>query len=193
MHLWGKVYGQETKNPKRRQAISKIHLNLFRNYNQVKVKKQWYEGEDLHIRIYMDKRFIPECHKCHVKVREVHSYQEREIRDIDIIKSRTHLVVRVRTLKCPSCGDVVEELGFVESGERITKRLKEYIYFLCMHISLSEVAEHLDLDWKEKGFYYCWEIQFIKWDREQRIDGDWIERKAQIFIDSWNYEVIGGG
>lgn len=41
-----------------------------------------------------------------------------------------------------------------------------------------------------KGFFYCWEVMCVYWDREMMMDGDWIERRERIWIDPYEYEVF---
>jgi transposase len=43
---------------------------------------------------------------------------------------------------------VVEDLGLVEPYARVTKRLAQYILDLCHSLTIKEIAEHLELDWK---------------------------------------------
>jgi len=58
------------------------------------------------------------------------------------------LWIGYRTVKCPTCGNTVEELDFVDPGKRVTTRLAQYILFLCTVMTIKEVAQHLHLDWK---------------------------------------------
>jgi transposase len=52
-------------------------------------------------------------------------------------------------VRCGRCqGTRSEEHEFVEVSARVTKRLALYIAQLCRILSVSEVAEHLGLDWK---------------------------------------------
>jgi transposase len=43
---------------------------------------------------------------------------------------------------------VVEDLEFVRPYQRVTLRLAQYIHELCKMMTVTEVADHLELDWK---------------------------------------------
>lgn len=64
------------------------------------------------------------------------------------INARTFLFVIYRTVKCRWCGNVVEDLGLMDPCKRVTRRLATYILELCQYMTITEVAEHLGLDWK---------------------------------------------
>ncbi|WP_043807256.1 ISL3 family transposase [Desulfatibacillum aliphaticivorans] len=54
-----------------------------------------------------------------------------------------------RKVYCSCCqGARVEDLFFFSPYQRVTKRLARYIHDLCKVLTVSEVARHLDLDWK---------------------------------------------
>jgi len=46
------------------------------------------------------------------------------------------------------CGYVVENLELMEPYERVTKRLARYILQLCQFMTIKDIADHLELDWK---------------------------------------------
>jgi transposase len=95
-----------------------------------------------------DKRYDPVCHHCQHKVKRIHSYHERMVRDLNCFDAQTVLWVGYRTVKCPTCGNTVEKLDCVDPGKRVTTRLAQYILFLCLVMTIKEVARHLHLDWK---------------------------------------------
>jgi transposase len=50
---------------------------------------------------------------------------------------------------CPRCRKVrTEDLDLFEPYQRVTKRLACCIYYLCKKLTIQEVAEYLELDWK---------------------------------------------
>jgi transposase len=54
-----------------------------------------------------------------------------------------------RRVRCERCqGARTEAHEFVATSARVTKRMACYIAQMCRILSVSEVAEHLDLDWK---------------------------------------------
>jgi transposase len=62
---------------------------------------------------------------------------------------RVWLQVDYRKIWCPRCGKTrVEHLNFCDSPQRLTHRLRRYVYDLCKLMPVTDVAEHLDLDTK---------------------------------------------
>ena len=52
-------------------------------------------------------------------------------------------------LFCPTCHGIhIEELGVFHPWLRVTNRLANYVYQLCRIMTVSEVADHMGLDWK---------------------------------------------
>ena len=130
--------------------MSQIQLNPFFNFCRVKVVEQSFDKEKqmITIAIYPDKRFDPIGHCCQQRVKRIHSSNERMVRDLNCIDAQTTLWVKYRTLRCPRCGNKVEELDVVEPGKRVTKRLENSILSLCSSMTIKEIAEHLEIDWK---------------------------------------------
>jgi len=140
-----------TKNQSRGgKAMSQIQLNPFFDFCRVKVIKQSLDQEKqmVTMTIHPDERYDPVCSHCQQKVKSIHSYHQRTVRDLNCFDSQTTLTARYRTVRCPRCGTRVEELNFVHPGKRVTKRLAQYILFLCSVMTITEVAQHLHLDWK---------------------------------------------
>ncbi|MFW6139244.1 MAG: ISL3 family transposase [Spirochaetota bacterium] len=102
----------------------------------------------VNIKVNPDERYTPVCHVCKTGTKNIHSYNERTIRDRDIFDAKTFISVIYRTLRCMVCGNVVEELPLMYPYERVTKRLATYIVELCQYMTITEVADHLGLDWK---------------------------------------------
>lgn len=69
------------------------------------------------------------------------------IRDLNLADRQVWLHVDYRKIWCPRCGKTrVEHLSFCDSPQRLTHRLRRYVYDLCKKMPITEVAEHLDLD-----------------------------------------------
>lgn len=100
------------------------------------------------ITVRPDERYIPVCHTCQRKVKQIHSYHCRWIRDLNVFDAKSFISVRYRRLRYPHCGTVVEELPLMNPYERVSRRLTTYILGLCRYMSIKEIAEHLGLDWK---------------------------------------------
>lgn len=130
--------------------MSKIHITPFFKFCRVKiVYQEVYETKKIvKINLEPDMRYAPVCFKCKKKIKEIHSYNKRIIRDLNILDAKTFLAVTYRTLKCPMCGNVVEEFPLMTPYKRVTRRLATYILELCKYMTIKEVAQHLELDWK---------------------------------------------
>jgi transposase len=130
--------------------MSQIKLNPFFNFCRVKVTQQSFDQEKkmVTMTIHPDERYDPICHRCQQKVKRIHSYKGKTVRDLNCFDTQTFLWVRYRIVKCPRCGNRVEELDFVDPRKRVTKRLAQYILSLCPYLTIKEIARHLGLDWK---------------------------------------------
>ena len=96
-----------------------------------------------------DMRFNPICHECGSKAEKNHSWHSRPLNDLKLGHANNHIILRYRKIYCPNCGIKVEQLNVTEpGGPAVTNRLAQYIYDLCKHMTVQEVADHLNLDWK---------------------------------------------
>ena len=102
-----------------------------------------------HIQVKPDKRFQPICHECGRRAAGVHSWTQRKIRDLNIAATRLWVTCQYRKVFCAHCHGIhIEALDLFHPYLRVTLRLAHYIYQLCRVMTVSEVAQHLDLDWK---------------------------------------------
>ncbi len=130
--------------------MSKIHVKAFFKFCKVRVTNQIVNTakNTVMIDVEPDKRYNPVCYRCKKHAQEIHSYKQRIIRERDILGAKTFIRIIYRIIQCLSCGYVVEDTGLMEPSKRVTKRLANYILELCKIMTIKEVAEHLDLDWK---------------------------------------------
>lgn len=130
--------------------MSKIQIKAFFKFCRVKIMEQVVDTlkKVVTIRVQPDERYNPVCHNCKRSVKEIHSYNERPVRDLNIFDAKTFLFVIYRTVKCQWCGNVVEDIGIMDPCKRVTRRLATYILVLCQYMTIKEVAKHLGLDWK---------------------------------------------
>lgn len=130
--------------------MPRIKVTPFFRFCRVKVVKQEIDTIQniVTITVKPDERYCPVCHKCQRKVKQIHSYHKRRIRDLNIFDAKSFISVAYRRLRCPHCGSVVEELPLMNPYERVTSRLTTYILELSRYMTIKEIAEHLDLDWK---------------------------------------------
>jgi transposase len=110
--------------------------------------KQEVDITTVTIKVQPDARYIPVCYSCQKKVNKIHSHRTRMIRDLNIFNAKCFIFVEYRRLRCPRCGNVVEKLPLMNPYERVTRRLTTYILELCRYMTIKEIADHLDLDWK---------------------------------------------
>ncbi len=64
-----------------------------------------------------------------------------------MIESIVLLILRYRKLRCPDCGIRVEHHDFVDPYARHTHRLAQFVFKLCEHMTLKDVAELLHMSW----------------------------------------------
>lgn len=101
------------------------------------------------IKIIPDQRYHPICHQCGQKALEVHSWTQRSVRDLNLASTQVWLHCHYRKIVCSGCQKIViEDLDLFHPYFRVTKRLALYIHCLCRVMTVKEVADHLDLDWK---------------------------------------------
>ena len=81
------------------------------------------------------------------KVRQVHDWHERWVRDLPCFDADTWLLVNRCRVACPRCGPRVEHLEWLASYARVTKRLAGSVAKLCRVLSIKHVAEHYGLGW----------------------------------------------
>ncbi len=95
-----------------------------------------------------DRRFRPICHRCG-SAGTIQQHEVRSIRDLNFAAAQMHLRCSYRKIHCRQCGQVVvEDMGFFEPYQRVTKRLARAIHELCKVMTVSDVARHYALDWK---------------------------------------------
>jgi len=95
-----------------------------------------------------DRRFRPICHRCGT-TGAIQQHEVRSIRDLNFASAQMHLRCSYRKIYCRQCGQVVvEDLGFFEPYQRVTRRLARAIGELCTVMTVSDVGRHYGLDWK---------------------------------------------
>lgn len=131
--------------------MSSISITPYFPFCRIRIIDQYIypDAHESWIKIVPDKRFQPICHRCGQKALRVHSWGQRSVRDLNLASTRVYLHCRFRKIICPSCGQIViEDLEVLHPYFRVTKRLALYIHCLCRVMTVKEVAEHLDLNWK---------------------------------------------
>ena len=131
--------------------MSKINITpLFRKC-QVKILSQEYyqEKDQFMFEVRYDKRITPKCFKCGAKSKNIHSYETRKIRDLDIMNKKVYIKLIYRKIRCENCDRIrVEDLGVVTPYQRITQRLADYIILLCKIMTIRNISKLFNLDRK---------------------------------------------
>lgn len=130
--------------------MSGLSIASYFPFTRVKVVAQNVHAEGALIQVQPDLRWHPLCHDCHAPAAGVHSKGHRRmIRDLNLADREVWLQVAYRKIWCPACGKTrVEHLSFCHSPQRLTHRLRRYVYELCKLLPVAAVARHLHLDAK---------------------------------------------
>ena len=128
--------------------MSGLSIASYFPFTRVKVVAQNVHAEGALIQVHPDLRWHPLCHDCRTPGATVHSQgYRRMVRDLNLADRQVWLQVAYRKVWCPQCGKArVEHLSFCDSPQRLTHRLRRYIYSLCKILPVAEVARHLELD-----------------------------------------------
>ncbi len=87
------------------------------------------------------------CPCCGKRCRHIHKKRKRRIRDLDLAGSKAYIWFSYFDIVC-SCGyDGVEELNFVDSYSRYTKRFEEKIVVLCRVMCIKDVSREMCICW----------------------------------------------
>ena len=131
--------------------MSVLSIAPYFPFRRIKIVEQTVTpgATEAHILAEPDKRFRPICQRCGQLASGVHSWTQRKIRDLSFATAQTWVTCRYRKLLCAHCQGIhIEDLELFHPYLRVTTRLARYIYQLCELMTVSEVAQHLDIDWK---------------------------------------------
>ncbi|MEE4606197.1 MAG: helix-turn-helix domain-containing protein [Desulfobacteraceae bacterium] len=131
--------------------MSDLPIAPYFPFRRIKIVDQCVDSDaaKASIEIVPNKRFKPVCHRCGHTAETAHSWAKRRIRDLNIATAQVWLDCHYRKLHCPNCSRIItEDLELFDPYIRVTRRLAYYVYQLCQVMTVTEVANHLDLDWK---------------------------------------------
>jgi len=131
--------------------MSTLSIANYFPFSRVKIKRQSVakDASLAWIEIKPDLRFKPICSLCKREAGHIHSQTQRVIRDLNLASAKIFINCWYRKVFCSNCcGIYVENQVFVLPYLRVTKRLACYIHKLCKKMTITDVANHLDLDWK---------------------------------------------
>jgi len=96
-----------------------------------------------------DRRFKPLCHRCGNPAHRTHQWRHRVVRDLNLASAQVWIELNYRRVVCRHCAGVfVEDLGFADPHQRVTRRLARMIHELCKAMTVKDVVEHFDLSWR---------------------------------------------
>lgn len=131
--------------------MSELSIAPFFRFSRMKMTAQTLAPDHtaVHFALEPDGRATARCHRCGTACLSVHSWTARPVRDLDLAGTRVTLDCTLRKVFCPACGRIVtEQCEAAQPWQRVTPRLARYIHLLCRHMSVSDVAAHVGLDWK---------------------------------------------
>ncbi len=131
--------------------MSELSISPYFPFRRIKIIKQVVDktASKAVIDAVPDKRFHPVCHQCGQKVLSVHSWTQRSIRDLNLASTQVWIRCEYRKLFCADCQRIsIEDMELFHPYLRVTRRLATYIHHLCKVMTVTEVAQHLQLDWK---------------------------------------------
>lgn len=131
--------------------MSELTIASYFPFRRIKIINQTVDPDatEAWIAIQPHKGFKPVCHRCGHKADSAHSWTERSVRDLNLATAEVWLQCSYRKLFCPVCQRIsIEDLELFDPYIRVTRRLAYYVYQLCQVMTVTEVAEHLNLDWK---------------------------------------------
>lgn len=106
-------------------------------------------GRVIHTELNPDLRFTPICSDCGSKAEGIHSWHHRSVKDLKLAEADNLITLNYRKIYCPTCGIKIEQLNVTDpGGPHVTNRMARYIFELCKLMTIQEVANHLNLDWK---------------------------------------------
>jgi transposase len=131
--------------------MSNITITPYFPFRRIKIVKQSVlpDASETRISAEPDKRFQPICHYCGQKVTATHSWTQRTIRDLNLATTRVWITCRYRKLYCTQCHQIsIEDLDLFHPYLRVTNRLALYVHHLCQYMTVTDVAQHMQLDWE---------------------------------------------
>ena len=131
--------------------MSVVSIAPYFPFRRIKIIDQAVtpEAAGAHIQMEPNKRFQPICQGCSHRACGIHSWTERKIRDLNFATARMWITCRYRKVFCAHCQGIhIEDLELFHPYLRVTTRMARYIYQLCSLMTVSEVSQHLGIDWK---------------------------------------------
>jgi len=131
-------------------TVTDAILSEFLDLSEFRVIGYAFEeqGDESIVHLYCAHRHeVALCPRCATVCEEGHQYEDRCVRDLDLLGRRTFLHFPGRRFKCPQCGrPFTEELSSIAPWRRQTRRFEAHIYQRCLGTCRKAVASGEWLD-----------------------------------------------
>lgn len=131
---------------RKRYNYSKLFRDIYKfrgfTYNQIIIK-------DAVVHVFMRRtRKTTTCRNCGRRNPIGSESYKRTIRDLDIGTKKCFITFYEEKLKCVCGSRNFEDIHFVRPYSRCTIRFEKYVYMLCQKMTIKDVSEVTELDWK---------------------------------------------
>jgi transposase len=108
---------------------------------------QQFQGGQVTFRIEQARERL-RCSQCGCSDVWVRGHQERTFRTLPIGCKPTYVTLDVARVWCPICDSVRQvKIGFADPKKRYTRSFERYALELSRHMTIKDVAEHLQVSW----------------------------------------------
>jgi transposase len=108
---------------------------------------QHFQGGQVTFRIEQARERL-RCSQCGCEDVWIRGHQERTFRTLPIGLKPTFVTLDVARVWCPVCDSVRQvKIGFADAKKRYTRSFERYALELSRHMTIKDVAEHLQVSW----------------------------------------------
>lgn len=95
---------------------------------------------------------VGRCSGCFCRVRQVYDARDdRAWRHLDLAGLRVRLRYRLRRLRCPRCGVLVEAVPWAETGSWFTREFEEHVGYLAQRTDKTTLSALMRVAWRTVG------------------------------------------
>lgn len=131
---------------RKRYKYSKLFRDIysFRGYEYNRIINN---EDDVHI-FLRRKRKTATCRNCGRRNPIRLETYKRTVRDLDIGNKKCYITFFEEKLKCRCGSRGFEDIHFARPYSRCTIRFEKYVYMLCQKMTIKDVSDVTELDWK---------------------------------------------
>lgn len=126
-------------------ADHKLDLPFWEGFTVSELKRT---GGVTHITLLPRGDRPAQCSSCGRYSERVHEQGWRTIRDLPMLGDALWLRVRLRRVRCASCGPRAERVSWLDRHARITRRLAEFVGRWCEKLPIAHVCQLSGLHWE---------------------------------------------